>query len=400
MNSLPERPMNALESLVIVLRKELLDGGRDRRSILTLVFSAMIAPILFGVMFTVIAERRRNAEEITLPVAGADHAPMFVAWLQQQTGVRIVHAPADPEQAVRDRKQDVVLIIDEDFAQSMAKAIPAKVVLISDGTREQARPKVTRVRNLVATYSSQTGALRLIARGVAPSIATAVRVEDVEVSSLQQRLAMQLNILPLLLVIAALTGSMQIAIDSTAGERERGSLEPLLLNPAPREALAAGKWLAASLFGCGAVVFSMLLTINVLRRVPWHDLGIRFRVSDGELMSLLALILPLAFLLSALVMFASTFARSFKEAQSYIGMLMLVPMVPGIVSMLYPLSRQPWLAPVPIVGQYALAADLLGGQPPSILSYVLAGASSLVCAALLALATARLLKRESIVFGR
>ena len=106
-------------------------------------------------------------------------------------------------------------------------------------------------------------ALRLIARGVAPSIAVPVRIEEVEVSSAQQRLATLLNILPLLLVIAALTGGMQIAIDTTAGERERGSLEPLLLSPVPRVAFAAGKWLAASAFGCGAVLFSMLLTVNV-----------------------------------------------------------------------------------------------------------------------------------------
>jgi sodium transport system permease protein len=235
---------------------------------------------------------------------------------------------------------------------------------------------------------------------VAPSVATAVRIDEVEVSSSQQRLAMQLSVLPLLLVIAALTGGMQIAIDSTAGERERGSLEPLLLNPVSRGALAGGKWLAASLFGCGAVVFSMLLTINVMRRVPWHDLGIRFTVTDGALLSLLALVLPVAFLLSAVVLFASTFARSFKEAQSYLSMLMLLPMAPGIVSTMYPLSNRPWLAPVPILGQYALAADVLGGKPPAAVFYVIAGVSAVGCALGLVSLTARLLRRESIVFGR
>jgi sodium transport system permease protein len=222
----------------------------------------------------------------------------------------------------------------------------------------------------------------------------------VEVSSSQQRLASQLGILPLLLVIAAMTGGMQIAIDSTAGERERGSLEPLLLNPVGRGALASGKWAAASLFGCGAVVFSMILTITVLRRVPWHDLGMRFRVTDAELLSLLALILPLALLLSALMMFASTFARSFKEAQSYLGMLMLLPMLPGIVATIMPMSNRPWLAPIPIVGQYALAADVLGGNPPGVGFYALAAAASLVCAGGLVAATARLLGREAIIYGR
>jgi sodium transport system permease protein len=383
-----------------VFRKELLDGSRDRRSIYSLLFSAMISPLLFGLMFTVAAERRKSAEEIALPVEGAEYAPSLVNWLKQQSGVTIVPPPADPEKAVSSRAEEVVLIIDKDFSRNMARAVPAEVKLVSDVTRDSARPKVARVRQLVATYSSQTSGLRLIARGVAPAVASAVRIEEVEVSSSQQRLATQLNILPLLLVIAALTGGLQLAIDSTAGERERGSLEPLLLNPVPRGVLATGKWLASSLFGCGAVLFSMVLTVSVLRRVPWHDLGIRFRLTDPELMSLLALILPLALFLSALVMFASTFARSFKEAQSYLGMLMLLPMLPGLVATMYPLSGRAWLAPVPVLGQYALAADVLGGRPPSVAFYTLAGVSVVACAAVLVVLTARMLKREAIIFGR
>lgn len=387
-------------SFAVVWRKEVLDGLRDRRSIASLAVAAAITPVLFGIMFTVVAERRKSADEIALPVAGSQYAPAFVGWLTQQTGVTVVPAPADPEKAVRDRDEDVVLIIEEDFQKNLARAVPAPVKLVSDVTRDATRSKVNRVRGLVSGYSQLVGGLRLISRGVAPSVASALRVEEVEVSSSQQRLAMQMGILPLLLVIAALTGGMQIAIDSTAGERERGSLEPLLLNPVPRGAFAAGKWLAASLFGCGAVIFSLALTMTVMRRVPWHDLGIRFTVTDAALASLLALILPAALFLSAVVLFASTFARSFKEAQSYLGMLMLVPMLPGIISTVYPLSKRPWLAPFPIIGQYALAADVLGGTPPRPIFYVIAAVSLLACAGGLVALTARLLRREAIVFGR
>jgi sodium transport system permease protein len=392
--------VSTLKLIWIVLAKELRDGLRDRRSIMSALIGATLSPLLIGGMLTVIAGRGKDAEEIKLPVAGVENAPAFVDWLKQQTGVEIVKAPADPEQAVRDRKEDVVLIIEKDFSKNMARGVPAPVKLITDGTRDSARPKAERAKTLVTDYSSQLAALRLIARGVAPSIAVPVRVQDVEVSSAQERLATLLNILPLFLVLAALTGGLQIAIDATAGERERGSLEPLLLSPVPRVALAAGKWLAASTFGCGSVVFSLLLTVNVLRRVPWHELGIRFRVSDGDLMSLLALVLPLALFLSAVVMFASTFARSFKEAQGYIGLLILLPMLPGVLSSLYPLSNRPWLAPIPIVGQYALAADVLGGKPPSVAYYVLSGVSVVACAIVLLALTSRLLTREKIIFGR
>jgi sodium transport system permease protein len=392
--------VSTLRQLAIVSKKELRDAARDRRSIFSALIGAAMTPILLGVMFSAIAGQGRNAEEIKLPVAGVENAPALVDWLKQQTGVEIVTAPADPEKAVRDRKEDVVLIIEKDFQKDMASAIPATVKLVSDSTRESSQPKVTRARELVEGYSSQVAALRLISRGVSPSIAVPVQVQDVEVSSAQERLATLLSFLPLMLVLAALLGGMQVAIDTTAGERERGSLEPLLLTPVPRAVLVGGKWLAASAFGCASVLFSMVLTMNVLRRVPWHDLGIRFRVSDAALMSLLALVLPLALFFSAMLMFASTFARSFKEAQGYLGLLILLPMLPGFLSAFYPLSNRPWLAPVPIVGQYALAADVLGGKLPGPAFYVLAGVSVSVCSLVLLALTSRLLSREKIIFGR
>ena len=392
--------MNLLRQTLVVWMKEMRDGLRDRRSIMSVVLVAALSPAMFGGMFTVMAHRAKKAEEIQLPVAGVENAPAFVDWMKQQTGVKIVPPPDDPEQAVRDRTEDVVLVIEKDFEKNMAHAMPAPVKLVSDSTRDEARRTVQRARALVNGYASQMAMLRLIARGVAPPVAMPIRIEEVEVSSAQERLAMELNFLTLLLVIAALTGGMQVAIDTTAGERERGSLEPLLLSPVPRLALTAGKWLAAAAFGCASVVFSMLLTMNVMNRVPWEDMGIRFRVSNGDLLSLLVLILPLVLFLSSIVLFASTFARSFKEAQGYIGMLILLPMVPGMVSILYPMSNRPWLAPVPILGQYALAADVLGGRRPNAIFYVLAGVSVIACALVLIGLASRLLKREAIIFGR
>ena len=392
--------MTRLRQLFAVARKELVDGLRDRRSLTTLLFSTVLTPALLGVLLTTSATSQRGAEDLTLPVVGAEHAPAFVTWLGQQTGVKVVPGPADPQQAVLDRTEDVVLIIEPDFMDRMRRAQTAEVKLVSESSRDRARPKVARVRALVGAYAGQLGSLRLIARGVAPGIASPIRLEDVEVSSSQARLAAMLSFLPLLLVIAGLVGGMQIAIDSTAGERERGSLEPLLLNPVPRWVIAAGKWLAASALACASVIVSMVITVNVLRRIPWHDLGIRFRVTDGELFSLLLLLLPLALLLSAVVLFASTFAQSFKEAQGYMGMLMLLPMLPGMLATVYPLSRRPWLAPVPVLGQYALASDALAGQPPSPAGYLIAGTVAIACAIGLVWLTARALTRERIVFGR
>jgi sodium transport system permease protein len=392
--------MTDVRTALAVARKELVDGLRDRRSLGAAVFTSLFSPLLLGFMLTSTAGSARGAEDLTLPVIGAEHAPAFVQWLGQQTGVKVVPGPANPEQAVRDRDEDVVLIIEPDFSARMGRAQTAEVKLVSESSRDRARPKITRVRGLVNGYASQLAALRLIARGVAPGLAAPIRIEDVEVSGSQARIAQILSILPLLVILAGLVGSMQIAVDSTAGERERGSLEPLLLNPVPRWVLAAGKWMAASALGCVAVIFSMVVTVTVLRRIPWHDLGVRFRVTDAELFSLLLLVLPLTLFLAAVVLYASTFARSFKEAQGYLGMLIMLPMLPGMLTTMYPLSRRPYLAPVPIVGQYSLAADLLGGEPPGALLYVVAAVTTITCAALLVALTARALTREPIIFGR
>ncbi len=384
----------------IVVRKELMDGLRDKRSIWSLVFSSLVGPLLIGYMFTAIAERQRGADEVKLPVVGAEHAPAFMDWLGQQSGVEIVPGPPDAEQAVRQRKQDVVLIIDKEFSDKFSRSLPAPVKLVADETRDTARPKVRRVRALIAAYSSGIGSLRLIARGVSPTVASVIRVDDVEVSSSQQRAARILNFLPMFLMMAAFVGCLQIAADSTAGERERGSLEPLLLNPVSRRAIVVGKWLAAAAFGASAVLFSAALITGIMLRIPLHELGASFRFGPAEITWLLVLILPVAFLGSALVMFVSMFARSYKEAQSYLGMLVLVPMLPGMFSAIVPMNDRPWLAPIPIVGQYALMNDVMGGKTPPSFFFAIAAICTFAAAVGLVMLTTRLIQRERIIFGR
>lgn len=384
----------------IVLRKELMDGARDRRAILSLLISSLFGPLIVSFMMSSIAERQRAAEDINLPVAGIEYAPALVDWLKQQSGVEIVSAPGDPETAVREGKQEVVIVIEKEFARNFSRSLPATVKLIGDATRDTARPKLTRVRRLLQAYSAEIGSLRLIARGISPAVGSAIRVEDVEVSSSQQRAAKLLNFLPMFILMAAFIGALQVASDSTAGERERGSLEPLLLNPVPRESLVAGKWLAASIFGGCAVLFSALLSTFAIRRIPLQDLGARFRFGPEQLLSLLAIALPLALFGAALVIALSMFARSYKEAQSYLSVVVLIPTVPGMLSVLYPMNNRPWLAPIPVVGQFALSSDVIGGSAPHPGYFALAAVSTAAVAFVLVLFTTRLLMREKIIFGR
>jgi len=390
----------AAAQVAIVVRKELKDAFRDRRSIYSVLLGSLMGPALVAFILTGVVERQRESQDVTVPVVGTAHAPALVDWLRQQAGVEVVEGPADPERAVREGTHDVVVVIPDDYAKTFRASRPVEIRIVSDGSRNVARSRVQRVRTLLQRYSAEIAALRLVGRGVSPAVVQPLRLEDIEVSSAQQRAAVLLNFIPLFIVLAAFTGGMQIATDSTAGERERGSLEPLLVNPAPRAVIAAGKWLAATFSSMLSVCITTTLCVAMLQVIPLQDLGIRFRLGPGHVAGLLAGALPLCLLATAIQGYLATFARSFKEAQSYMGFLIMVPMLPGVLSSVYPVASQPWMYPVPMLGHHLLLADVLGGKAPGPLAFVAsAGVTVLVALLLVRLITA-LLSRERIIFGR
>jgi sodium transport system permease protein len=392
--------MSPMAQAVVVFRKELKDAFRDRRAIYSIVIGAVFGPVLVGVMLNRLADRQRQIEDVRIPVVGAEHAPALIDWLRQQAGVEIVTGPNDAEAAVRDRNEDVVVVIPPEFQKKFRSSSPAQVKIVSDGSRTTSRPKVQRVRGLFQRYSGEIGAIRLVSRGISPAIATPIALEDVEVSSAQQRAAAILNFIPLFIILAAFTGGMQIATDSTAGERERGSLEPLLVNPAPRRAIAAGKWLAASFSAMLSVLLTTGLVLTMLRYIPMQEFGIRFRLDLVQIAGLLGAVLPMCLLSTGIQTYLATFAKSFKEAQSYMGILIMFPMLPGILSSVYPLGSKPWMYPIPVLGQHVLAADVLGGKATSWWAFALAGGAALVVALILLQMTTRMLQRERIIFSR
>jgi len=384
----------------VVCRKEVTDSVRDRRALGSIVFSVVIGPLLIGFMMNRVADRQREAEDVRIPVAGMDRAPALVNWLRQQAGVEVVESPADAEQAVRDQREAVVVIIPDDFAERFNASRPAPVRLIADGSRNDARPSVERVRRLLQQYGAEIGSLRLIVRGVSPSAVTPLSIEEVEVSTAQQRAAQILTFIPMFIMIAGFVGGMQIATDSTAGERERGSLEPLLVNPAPRVAFAAGKWMAASMAAIVSVCLTTVLCAQLTRFLPLEEMGIRLRIGSDHFGNVLLAVVPMCLFTAALQGAVATMARSFKEAQSYMGVLILAPMVPGIMAALYPLGSAPWMYAVPMLGPYVLLTGVLGGPAPDASAFMTSAGVSLLAAAILVRVTTGLFRSEQIIFGR
>jgi len=385
---------------IVVIRKEMRDWSRDRRSIITVLVSSMLAPGLIFFLFNSMANRQRSVEDVTIPVVGAANAPAFVDWLRQQPGVTVIEGPSHPEEAVRTRREDAIVVIPANFAKNFAASKPAQIRLVADSSSQNSRPKVQRVRAVLQRYNAEISSLRLIARGISPAVASAVLIEDIEVSSSQQRAAQILGFIPLFIMISAFTGAMAISTDSTAGERERGSFEALLVNPAPRIAIAAGKWLAGSLTGMLTVLITAGLLFAMFKQLPLQDLGIRFRLGTPELVRTLSVVLPLCPLIVAIQMYVATFAKSFKEAQSYLSFLMMAQMVPGMMATMNTMSTKAWMYYVPWIGQQTLLSDVLGNKPISPAVFVIVGVINLTIAVAVLRGTSGLLHREKIIFGR
>ena len=392
--------LKPLHQMTVVMRKELKDSLRDRRALFSIAFSIIIGPVLIGFMMNRIADRQRESERVEIPVVGQQHAPAFVDWLRQQAGVTVIAGPHRPEQAVRDRLHDVVVVITDDYAEKFRSSRPATVRIVADTSRNAARPTLERVRRLLARYSSEISALRLISRGVSPAGVTPLKLEEIEISTAQQRAAQVLSFIPMFIILAAFVGGMSIATDSTAGERERGSLEALLVNPAPRMAIVAGKCIAAGLIAMTAVVLTTTLAANIPRFLPLQDMGIRFRIGGDEFVGVLAAMLPMCLFSASLQAAVSTLARSFKEAQSYMGVLVLLPMLPGMISAVSTIGQEPWMYLVPVLGQHVLVMGVLGGRPEEWWAFVTAGLIAVLSAALLIRTMTSLFKLERIVFGR
>ena len=389
-----------LNQAVIIARKELTDGFRDRRAIYGMIFGALFGPVLIALLLTQEAKQERAAEEITVPIVGKENSRLLTHWLEQQAGVTIKEGPKDAEKAVRDQSEDIVLVIKKEFAEKFSASRPAPVQIVSDSNRMSAAPKERRLRSLLTRFSAEMGGLRLVARGVNPSVANALKVEDVEISSAQQRIAKLFNFIPMFVILAAFTAGMTFATDSTAGERERLSLEPLLINPVPRWLIVGGKWLAAVAAAVLSMAVTLAITAKVLSSLSLEDLGVRFHLGLPECLLIFAAVVPMALLAPALQIYLSCFAKTFKEAQTYMSFLIMGAIAPSMISLFHPLGDNPALKLIPFLGQSLLAGDVMGDTVPPAWVFVAAALVAVLLAMVFLSLATRLFSSEKIIFGR
>lgn len=387
----------------IIFRKELVDNLRDRRSVLSAFITPLFMPV-FLVSLIIVAGKSLIVgpidQALYLPVQGAENAPGLVQYLEQN-GVSILPAPGDPQGAVKSGKAEVVLVIPDNYHTTFEQGSPVGVQLVMDSSRQSATATVERVRNLVSQYSQQIASLRLLARGINPQVANPLSVEGVDVATPQSQTTIFLNMMPFLIVVVIFMGGMYVIIDTTAGERERGSLEPLLINPATREEYVLGKLLASLPFAGATLLISLAGFWAAFNLVPIEKYtGIPMSLAFTTLTKIFLISLPMVFLASGLQMVIATFTRSFKEAQTYLALLPLVAGLPGAFLTFLPVRATLTTMFVPAFSQSLLINQAMRGESISTLFGVLSAAVTLGLALILVWVAVRLYQSERVLFGK
>jgi len=394
--------MNSWNRIGVIFRKETLDNFRDRRSFFSTLSYALLGPGMILLMIVILGGVLRNEVEkpLELPVAGQENAPNLVQFLEQNN-VIVQDAPADPRAAVRSGDIVLALIIPESYGEDFVAGKPATLQLVVDNSRTSAATDVNRANALLQMYSRQIGGMRLLARGVSPSLYYALSLEEVDVSTPQSQAFIFLNMLPYFLIMTVFMGGMASIIDATAGERERGSLEPLLINPVARWEFVIGKLLSSLPFAALTILLTLAAFGLIFTFVPTEKfIGMRLTVDVGALGVIFFICLPMIVLAGAVQMIVATFAHSFKEAQTYLGWLPLVPALPGIALAFLPVKPDLWTMLIPTFGQQILINQLIRGEVVTMTNVWVSTIMTTILAAVLIVVAIRLYSREQILFSK
>ncbi len=390
-----------MKSILTVFWKEVRENLRDRRTVInTLLTGPLFAPLVFVLIINTAVTRAIDKAEkpLPVPVVGAANAPNLIAELKQR-GVQIKDAPANPEHAVRDGDDDLVLRIPSDYAAAWDKGEPAQVELIYDQSQRDAQASVSRLQYLLENYGSRTGALRLVARGISPAVTRPLAVAARDQSTAQARSGTMFGMLPYFFILGAFIGGMALAIDTTAGERERQSLEPLFVNPVSRDRILIGKLGATSAFAVTTLLLSIIAFSIAGQFLPVEKLGMSLEIGPRFALLTLLVMLPLVVLLATLQTLAAAFAKSFREAQTYLSLLMFVPVIPTLLLSVFPLKAQTWMYAVPLMSQQVAITRLMRGDPVTPTQFALCITCSAVAAVLAYLITAGVYRSERLAIS-
>lgn len=396
------KPFN-WQKVRVVLSKEWRDAFRDKRSLRM----AFLMPVYFVAVFVASSlfvihmanqSRATTAEPIKLPVVGAEQLPALIDWLQER-GVKVESAEKDAYQKIEHGSMDYVLIIPEDAREKFSAGESVELALVFDATNNNIQGALHFVRQQVSSWNGRMGSLRLLSRGISPTIINPVYIRDINIASDEKMGFFVMMSLPMLLILTAFMSSVGFSADMTAGERERRSLESLLITPISSSELLVGKWLNSFSLTLVILMIELALFAIAFACIPFKEIGLKVDVTPWDLLVIFFALLTLALIATPLQFAISIFARNFKDAQMHMGLMIFIPMVPLFYTLFNPSAYADWFRWVPVLGHQVLIKELLMGGDAGAIDFAKLLCISIGLGGFLLWFTIKQLRKPSIVYG-
>jgi len=393
-------PRWSFTRLATIAHKEMTDLLRDRKSIFWALFAVAISgPLVVCALYFITKTVNERIDQTTASIVNAALAPDLVRHLERR-GIKIDAEPADYQARVKSGALDAVLVVEPDFAKALAAGQSGKITLITESSRDRSSPIAARLEREVQAYANMAGNERLILRGIAPSVAHPIALSELDLATAEQRSSGLLKVMSFYALFAGLMGAIAAALDVTAGERERQTLEPLLTTPVSTLELAVGKWLAVSGVNLLAVTASIAGFCLALQLVPLGKLGLPVSFGLREFAGFMAVLVPFAFMVPAVLLVFGSTGKTAKEAQSSLSMgVSLVGLLP-LMSLLRQTQAPWWDAWVPVNGQYAVLSKVLRAEQVPSVEWIAMVAVPLIVSALAIAVFARRLGDQRLLAGR
>ncbi|GCF90248.1 MULTISPECIES: ABC transporter permease [unclassified Shewanella] len=381
-----------MNKIIAMVRKELIDAARDKRSVMAGLYYAIGTPLIMCGLFMVLIGQLTSPDDLKITIKNPDKAPDLVRFLSNKG---ITQGAADGSDA-KDLKA-IELIISTDYAAQMNQGKSAEITIVADNSEEKLQNSIRRLEKQLQAYSAEMGSLRLIARGIDPRVVQPLKVNVQDKATTDSKGGMILGIAIFTMIYSVFISGMNLAIDTSAGERERNSLALLLSHPLTTRQLVLSKIIAVSLFALLGLVLILLVSKIAYAFVPWQELGFSVNITTEFMLLMLVVGIPVALMAACLQLFVSFMAKTFKEAQSYLTMVLFVPLA---LSMAASYNIAPdmlqWL---PVSGQQQALMDFIKGKDLPMLQLLVSTLGTLAIAVLLAFGMERSLKSEKVIFG-
>jgi sodium transport system permease protein len=375
----------------------MVDAFRDRKTLMMILLTAvLIGPLMLIALSAIVGQQEEKSERREVWVAGLERAPELHNYLLRQ-GMKVNVAPEDYEAQLRDfRLGESVILIPEDYKEKQSRGESPELRVVFDSANRQSTVLVSRNVGLLSGYNREQGSLEMAMRGVAPAVLEPFRIQERNLASAQSRSSQMTAMVPWMVMMAVLFGGLTVALDTTAGERERASLEPLLTNPITPFSLVLGKWMAASVVAMAIATISVSSFFPAKMLIQSEALQAMFRFGPGEAIMFLIMLLPLAAAVSAVLMLAAIYGRTYKEAQSRSTVALLAFQMAPMIAIMDFSGEKPWHLLVPSLAQQTVMLRVLRGDELHLQHLMVPTAVSFVVTVVCLVVLARRLKNLAI----